>query len=574
VAIDRAAVLRNGEKLLRQGKLDAALAEYVRVVEDQPNDWNVANTLGDLYMRAGQTDKAVEQFARIADSLGRDGFLQKAAALYKKILKIRPDDEHALLQAGEIAVRQGVLVDARTYLNAVAERRSARGDEAGAAAARGRLFEVYLAAGDLERARELAVAPEQREALGRAFADRGDMTSAAQFLTLSANDFDPELLLALARSKLQEGSVGDGLSMLRQLLNQDASRAEAISTIAWTLAEQAPDAALQVVEVVAETAIIEADWARAAGWFQEFAAQVPNHVPALLRLVEICFDGGLETAMYTAQSRLADAYLAAGSAVEARVVAEDLMAREPEEPQHVEQLRRALLLLGERDPDRMIAERTGRGLGDFDAPDPLSVADSPEPERDIAERVAAPASTAKAAEAPAASVAADDVVEIDLSETLSGFQVLSPPQPAPPPRDLDEVFDRIREERFREVPDGRPHYDRGVELRDSGRIDESIDPFMAASRDPRWRFQASRALAGVYRQRQEPQQAIEWLERAAQSLPPDAADSHALLYELAEALEAQGESERALAVCLELQADAGDYRDVAGRIKRLTGVQA
>jgi hypothetical protein len=46
------------------------------------------------------------------------------------------------------------------------------------------------------------------------------------------------------------------------------------------------------------------------------------------------------------------------------------------------------------------------------------------------------------------------------------------------------------------------------------------------------------------------------------------------LYDLADGLEAIGESARALAVCLELQADAGAYRDVAVRIDRLTRVQA
>ena len=97
MAIDRPLILRNAEKLLRQGKLQAAIAEYLRVVEDQPKDWNTANILGDLYMRAGQSDKAIEQFVRIADSLSHDGFYPKAAALYKKIIKIRPDDEHALL---------------------------------------------------------------------------------------------------------------------------------------------------------------------------------------------------------------------------------------------------------------------------------------------------------------------------------------------------------------------------------------------------------------------------------------------------------------------------------------------
>ena len=54
--IDRAATLRNAEKLIRQGKLPDAITEYVRLIEDQPNDWNLQNSLGDLYSRAGQLE--------------------------------------------------------------------------------------------------------------------------------------------------------------------------------------------------------------------------------------------------------------------------------------------------------------------------------------------------------------------------------------------------------------------------------------------------------------------------------------------------------------------------------------
>jgi hypothetical protein len=47
-----------------------------------------------------------------------------------------------------------------------------------------------------------------------------------------------------------------------------------------------------------------------------------------------------------------------------------------------------------------------------------------------------------------------------------------------------------------------------------------------------------------------------------------------LLFELADGLEKAGEGARALAVLLELQADAGSYRDVDERIDRLAKVQA
>ena len=44
--------LRKAEKLLRQGRLDGAMAEYVKVLEKEPRDWATTNALGDLYVRA------------------------------------------------------------------------------------------------------------------------------------------------------------------------------------------------------------------------------------------------------------------------------------------------------------------------------------------------------------------------------------------------------------------------------------------------------------------------------------------------------------------------------------------
>ena len=61
--------------------------------------------------------------------------------------------------------------------------------------------------------------------------------------------------------------------------------------------------------------------------------------------------------MYQAQVQLTDAYLETGQAVEARVIAEDLVSREPWERAHIERFRRALVLLNVEDPDALIADR-------------------------------------------------------------------------------------------------------------------------------------------------------------------------------------------------------------------------
>ena len=97
---DREGTLRKAEKLFRQGRLDLAIVEYRAVIDDQPSDWNTANTLGDLYFRTGQVDRAIAEYTRIAEHLATEGFLPKAVALYKKILKIKPDEEARDVGAG------------------------------------------------------------------------------------------------------------------------------------------------------------------------------------------------------------------------------------------------------------------------------------------------------------------------------------------------------------------------------------------------------------------------------------------------------------------------------------------
>ena len=63
-------------------------------------------------------------------------------------------------------------------------------------------------------------------------------------------------------------------------------------------------------------------------------------------------------------------------------------------------------------------------------------------------------------------------------------------------------------------------------------------------------------------------------EQASQAPAPTPDEAYELFLELAEALESFGQVDRALATCRELQAEAGDYRDVAARISRLTKAQA
>ncbi|RPH57172.1 MAG: hypothetical protein EHM89_14330 [Acidobacteria bacterium] len=142
-------------------------------------------------------------------------------------------------------------------------------------------------------------------------------------------------------------------------------------------------------------------------------------------------------------------------------------------------------------------------------------------------------------------------------------------------RDLEGVFKDFRDEVSREnVADAAAqHYKLAIAYMDMGMVDDALKALQVSARAPRLRFESASMIARIHLKRNAAVQAIEWFERAAEAPAPNPDAGRALLYELAETLESQGETARALAVFLELQSDAGEYRDVSARLERLTKVQ-
>src|ERR1700730_18896405 len=82
-------VLSAAEKFVQQGKLQNAIADYEKVLKADPKDLTVMNTVGDLYSRLGNIDKAVDCFKSVGDAYAYQGFTVKAIAMYKKLSKIK-----------------------------------------------------------------------------------------------------------------------------------------------------------------------------------------------------------------------------------------------------------------------------------------------------------------------------------------------------------------------------------------------------------------------------------------------------------------------------------------------------
>ena len=684
---DREAALKAAEKALKLGKVDAAIVEYVKVVEAQPRDWNSANALGDLYVRAKQVEKGVQQYTRIADHLADEGFYPKAAALYKKILKIKPDDEYSMLQSGDLAAKQGTLADAKQFFLQVAERRKARGDRKGAAevairlgtldpddlearlragqlaaemgdtavalrefrevaaklekqdrhadalaplqlaydldqsddAMRARLFTGYLGsnpeaarkvANGVAELKEVAAAYETagqadaaldvmgevanldpadlgvRANLALAYVSRGDLDKARTYLSAETAGTNPALWLTLAEMELRANRFPEGKAAVVQALSLDRQQAQTAVSLGCRLAESNSEAGYQPIDAVADAALAEGDYTAAAAALHEFTTRVRSHLVALMRLVEICVDGDLEGTMYEAQAALADAYLDAGRAMEARIISEDLVAREPWNRVNIDRFRRALVMLGESDPDAIIADRLS-GDSPFLATEKMDLNDgvsfdtppSPEPLPSPPE-VKAPAATPSVTAVAEAAVA-DSAAEVDLTDLLAEpapeAPASEPPMPLfPPPRSLDQVFRGMRDESNRASSEeaAAEQYRLALTYHEMGMVEDAVKALETAARSPRQRFDSASMLGRLYLERKDTVHAIEWLERAAEAPAPTPDAGRALLYDLAQTLESVGEQSRALAVFVELESESGGYRDVAGQIERLSKVQA
>jgi tetratricopeptide (TPR) repeat protein len=121
MAVNRAKLLESADKLVRQGKLEEAIRQYMALSEDNPRDVNTINRIGDLYVRLRKNKEAIRQFMRIADFYAGDGFHLKAIAMYKKITKLDPSNIDANERLADLYAKQGLVIEARTQFLSLAE---------------------------------------------------------------------------------------------------------------------------------------------------------------------------------------------------------------------------------------------------------------------------------------------------------------------------------------------------------------------------------------------------------------------------------------------------------------------
>ncbi len=128
MALDRSRVLETAQKHLAKGQYDKAIAEYLKLVKEDPNDVRTWLKVGDLYTRKGARKEACDTYGRVARTYAQQGFFLKAVAVYKQILKLDPSRLDIQLALAEMYEHLQLVSDALNTYEQVAASYARGGD--------------------------------------------------------------------------------------------------------------------------------------------------------------------------------------------------------------------------------------------------------------------------------------------------------------------------------------------------------------------------------------------------------------------------------------------------------------
>ncbi len=125
--LDKYKILRTAEKFVLDRKFSQAVVEYRKLLEEDPDEPTLLNTVGDLLVRQQQPEQALTCFRQVANIYLTGGFAVKALAMYRKILQVAPDDLRAREIVAELYEKQGLTFEAARELKALVDLQESAG---------------------------------------------------------------------------------------------------------------------------------------------------------------------------------------------------------------------------------------------------------------------------------------------------------------------------------------------------------------------------------------------------------------------------------------------------------------
>src|SRR5437899_7788486 len=390
MAYNKSKYVEAAQKLLNQGKVAQAIAEYQNILKHEPRDQVTLMTIGELYIRQGETFQAIDYFERLAQIFVGDGFLTKAIAVYKRIAKLAPEEIRPLEKLADLYVQQGVMSEARPLFLQLAEihLKNNRQPEAISLLKKLLLAEpdnlriqirvsgLYQAMGQTKEALDSYISASQR-ALARG--DQAESEKLAdKALKLEPNNF--AALIVKARSYLSQGNAAKAAELLEEVpgLEKGGEQTEFLLDLyvksanwgkATSLAVRVSESYEKNIGPMQKTveALLEAGQGEKAmaileksrfpmidvgehevigKLLNELAAGLPGHIEPLEWLVELYGRTSDSFRLPDALAHLGDALSTDGQLERAKQIFEQLVDREPESDSAKRKLNHVLRKLG------------------------------------------------------------------------------------------------------------------------------------------------------------------------------------------------------------------------------------
>jgi tetratricopeptide (TPR) repeat protein len=129
VTIDRQKIAEAAQRFASKGQYDSAIAEYQRLVALEPGDVRTLLKIGDLQVRAGATQQAIETYLHAGELYEQQGLHQKAIAVYKQVLQLNPDQLALYGRVADLHIKLGLTSDALQAMELLAQRHARTGDQ-------------------------------------------------------------------------------------------------------------------------------------------------------------------------------------------------------------------------------------------------------------------------------------------------------------------------------------------------------------------------------------------------------------------------------------------------------------
>jgi len=226
------------DRLFSQKKYQKALNEYLKLTKVIPDDLVLLNKIGDVYSKIKDFQNAFKYFERVASHHASTGFLPKAIAVYKKILKLDPEHTEARESLVQLYLQKDLTSEAKAELKKIAAFYIDNNLTSRALDTLKKL--VDLEPSNIQYHNQLAEllikegrskeACQQFFEMARSFKEK-NMTQQAKMVVQKALNLDPnnpDILIISAKLFIQEGQFDKGASKLQQVLSKNPNHLEAL----------------------------------------------------------------------------------------------------------------------------------------------------------------------------------------------------------------------------------------------------------------------------------------------------------------------------------------------------------